>query len=53
VREHNLAATGTRDAARDLRWIAWPSFGEGWHHHHHAYPRSARHDLKAWESDIT
>ena len=30
---------------------AIPSFGESWHHNHHAFPRSAAHGLKWWEID--
>ena len=25
-----------------------PSFGEAWHHNHHAFPRSAVHGLRSW-----
>src|SRR3954464_2384864 len=27
-------------------WLALPSFGESWHHNHHAFPRAAGHGLK-------
>lgn len=43
----------TTDGSRNLWWVALLSFGEGWHNNHHAYPRSARHGLKAWEIDLT
>jgi len=33
--------------ARDL------SFGEAWHHNHHAFPSSAYHGLKRWEIDLS
>ena len=29
------------------------SFGESWHHNHHAFPRSAVHGLRWWEIDPT
>ena len=35
---------------RSWRW--WGS-GEGNHHNHHAFPRSARHGLQPWELDPT
>ena len=28
-------------------------FGEGWHHNHHAFPRSAKHGLRWYEPDIS
>ena len=28
------------------------SFGESWHHNHHAFPRSAHHGLHWYELDI-
>lgn len=33
------------DTSRNVPWLAWLTFGEGWHNHHHRYPRSARHGL--------
>ena len=32
--------------------LAIPTFGESWHHNHHAFPRSAMHGLRWWEVDI-
>ena len=32
----------TDDESRNVFWLALPSFGESWHHNHHAFPRSAR-----------
>jgi stearoyl-CoA desaturase (delta-9 desaturase) len=32
-------------------WLAIPSFGESWHHNHHAFPTSASHGLRWWEVD--
>jgi stearoyl-CoA desaturase (delta-9 desaturase) len=34
-------------------WLALPSFGESWHHNHHAFPRSATHGLGRWEVDLS
>jgi stearoyl-CoA desaturase (delta-9 desaturase) len=40
------------DESRNNAWIALPSFGEGWHNNHHAFPYSARHGLRWWEFDL-
>src|ERR687898_78030 len=49
---------GTRRFAIDDRstnvfWLSLLSFGESWHHNHHAFPRSAVHGLRCWELDPT
>lgn len=41
----------TDDHSTNVFWLALPSLGEAWHHNHHAFPRSARHGLRAWELD--
>ncbi len=41
------------DLSRNCWWVAFLSFGEGWHNNHHAYPSSARHGLRWFEFDIT
>jgi stearoyl-CoA desaturase (delta-9 desaturase) len=41
----------TDDESRNVFWLALPSFGEAWHHNHHAFPTSAFHGLKRWEID--
>jgi stearoyl-CoA desaturase (delta-9 desaturase) len=41
------------DHSTNVFWLALPSFGESWHHNHHAFPRSAVHGLKWWEIDTT
>jgi stearoyl-CoA desaturase (delta-9 desaturase) len=43
----------TADRSRNVIALALPSFGEAWHHNHHAFPRSARHGLRWWEIDLT
>ena len=43
----------TPDESRNVFWLALPSFGESWHHNHHAFPTSARHGLRWWEVDIS
>ena len=43
----------TADDSRNLWWVALPTFGEGWHNNHHAYPTSARHGLGRFELDLT
>ena len=39
----------TDDYSTNVFWLALPSFGEAWHHNHHAFPRSAEHGLKGYE----
>jgi stearoyl-CoA desaturase (delta-9 desaturase) len=41
----------TEDRSTNVFWLALPSFGESWHHNHHAFPRSAEHGLQRWELD--
>ena len=35
------------DHSTNVFWLAPLSFGESWHHNHHAFPRSATHGLQA------
>jgi stearoyl-CoA desaturase (Delta-9 desaturase) len=42
----------TDDESTNVFWLALPSFGESWHHNHHAFPRSAFHGLRWWEVDL-
>jgi stearoyl-CoA desaturase (Delta-9 desaturase) len=39
----------TDDESTNVPWLALLSFGESWHHNHHAFPRSAEHGLRRWE----
>jgi len=39
------------DHSTNVFWLAPLSFGESWHHNHHAFPRSATHGLKWYEID--
>ena len=41
------------DHSTNVAWLAPLSFGESWHHNHHAFPRSAVHGLRWWEFDPT
>jgi stearoyl-CoA desaturase (delta-9 desaturase) len=41
----------TDDHSTNVFWLALPSFGEAWHHNHHAFPRSAVHGLNRFELD--
>ena len=41
------------DHSTNVAWLALPSFGESWHHNHHAFPRSAAHGLRWWEVDVS
>ena len=41
------------DQSTNVAWLALPSFGEAWHHNHHAFPRSAAHGLRRREIDVS
>jgi stearoyl-CoA desaturase (Delta-9 desaturase) len=41
------------DQSTNVGWLAVLSFGESWHHNHHAFPRSAFHGLRRTEVDIS
>jgi stearoyl-CoA desaturase (delta-9 desaturase) len=41
----------TDDHSTNVFWLALPSFGEAWHHNHHAFPQSAFHGLRWYELD--
>jgi len=39
------------DKSTNVAWLSLFSFGESWHHNHHAFPRSAAHGLRWYELD--
>jgi stearoyl-CoA desaturase (delta-9 desaturase) len=41
------------DHSTNVFWLSLLTFGESWHHNHHAFPRSAVHGLRWWELDPT
>ncbi|PIQ82200.1 MAG: acyl-CoA desaturase [Candidatus Omnitrophica bacterium CG11_big_fil_rev_8_21_14_0_20_64_10] len=41
------------DQSTNNWWVAFLTYGEGWHNNHHAFLRSARHGLASWEWDPT
>jgi stearoyl-CoA desaturase (Delta-9 desaturase) len=41
----------TDDESTNVFWLSVFSFGESWHHNHHAFPRSAWHGMRWWELD--
>ena len=43
----------TNEGSRNNWWVAFLTYGEGWHNNHHAYPYSAAHGLRWWEVDLT
>ncbi|HEY3999595.1 MAG TPA: fatty acid desaturase [Candidatus Xenobia bacterium] len=43
----------TRDASRNVWWVALLTQGEGWHNNHHHRPLSARHGMRWWEFDLS
>lgn len=42
-----------KDNSRNLWWVGFLAFGEGWHNNHHAFQFSAAHGLRWWEFDLT
>jgi stearoyl-CoA desaturase (delta-9 desaturase) len=42
----------TKEHSGNVFWLAIASFGESWHHNHHAFPTSAFHGLRRREIDI-
>jgi stearoyl-CoA desaturase (delta-9 desaturase) len=42
----------TDDESRNVGWLSILSFGESWHHNHHAFPTSAFHGLKPHEAAL-
>ena len=50
-------ASGSRpynmpDQSGNVAWLAWMTFGEGWHNNHHAFPTSARLGLHRLQMDL-
>lgn len=41
------------DHSMNCWWVAFLTFGEGWHNNHHAYQYSAQHGMRKHEVDIT
>jgi stearoyl-CoA desaturase (delta-9 desaturase) len=42
----------SKDRSSNNLWLALPTFGEGWHNNHHAFPNSARFGLRWWQMDL-
>jgi stearoyl-CoA desaturase (delta-9 desaturase) len=42
----------TTDDSTNSWWVAFLTFGEGWHNNHHAHPVAARHGLRWYEIDV-
>lgn len=42
----------TGDTSMNSFWVAFLTFGEGWHNNHHAQPQSARHGFTWYEMDV-
>ncbi len=43
----------TQDRSTNCWWVAFLTYGEGWHNNHHAMPSSARHGLRLFELDLS
>jgi stearoyl-CoA desaturase (delta-9 desaturase) len=42
----------TRDASTNHPVVALLTYGEGWHHNHHRFPRAAHAGMRWWELDL-
>jgi fatty-acid desaturase len=42
----------TRDDSTNNWFVAFLTFGEGWHNNHHAHPTSARHGVEWYDIDM-
>jgi|GEM_PF-397948 len=43
----------SNDESRNVGWLGWFAFGDGFHNAHHAFPRSARCGLLRGEVDVS
>lgn len=43
----------TGDDSRNVSWLSYINFGEGWHNNHHYYPHSANLGFHWWQFDPT
>jgi stearoyl-CoA desaturase (delta-9 desaturase) len=43
----------TKDASRNVWWLALLTLGEGWHNNHHRFPGGARQGFGRYELDLT
>ncbi|MBI5134307.1 MAG: acyl-CoA desaturase [Candidatus Taylorbacteria bacterium] len=43
----------SKDQSRNNAFFGYLAFGEGWHHNHHAFERSAKHGLFWWQPDVS
>lgn len=44
---------GTQDTSRDSWWLAYLTFGEGYHNFHHTFQADYRNGLRWWQVDPT
>ncbi len=49
---HGRRRFDTKDRSTNVWWLAPITFGDSWHHNHHAFPRSASHGLRRRELDL-
>ena len=43
----------TGDNSTNNKWVAAPTFGEGWHNNHHAFPSAAKQGFLPGQIDLT
>ncbi|MFP5385362.1 MAG: acyl-CoA desaturase [Bacteriovoracia bacterium] len=52
-RPYLFPAREGRDNSHNIPWLAWLTFGEGWHFNHHCFPASAKIGLFKGEFDAS
>lgn len=52
-RPYLFPAREGRDNSHNIAWLAWITFGEGWHFNHHCFPASAKVGLFKGEFDAS
>lgn len=52
-RPYEFPSREGKDNSHNIAWLAWITFGEGWHYNHHCFPASARTGLFKGEFDAS
>jgi stearoyl-CoA desaturase (delta-9 desaturase) len=52
-RPYEFPSREGRDNSHNLWWLAWITFGEGWHYNHHSFPSGANLGIQPWEWDAS
>lgn len=52
-RPYEFPSREGRDNSHNIAWLAWITFGEGWHYNHHCFPASAKIGLQRGQFDAS